>query len=171
MTWFPFLWGTHLTRNCLEPRRESYCWHWPRDGSGALSPWLIPLETCECTEMHRAPVPGSRARRGAPGELPWSSFQTLRSTTPRRPLPASSTGLEQGQSWERRAAEPGTHPGCFTFWPFLLFFSPRLFLSSFFSLLVGIPSPLPRPPFSFFSFGLHFPGGSLQTFPSHSGIR
>ena len=39
------------------------------------------------------PVPHSRARRGAPGELPWGSSQTLLSTSPRRPLPASWADL------------------------------------------------------------------------------
>ena len=166
--WFPFLWGAPLMRNCLEPGRKSYGWHRLGYGSGALSPQVMPLETCTCAQMHRAPVPRSRAQWGAPGERPWSYFQAPRSTVPCQWVRLTWSSTE---SWERWAAEPGTHLGFLTCWTFLLLLSPHLFLSSFFSFLVGIPSPLPRPVFSFFSFHFPFPGGSLQTFPSHSMIR
>ena len=89
---FPCLWGTPLTRNCRWPRGESYCWQCLRQGPAASPPRVMPLETGERAEMRGAPVPRSRAPWGAPGELPRSYCQTLRSTLPPRPLPASCTG-------------------------------------------------------------------------------
>jgi len=58
----------------------------------------MPFEHWAQAEMPSAPVPRSRARWGAPGQLPWSSLHTLRSTIPRRPLPPTCTDSEQ--CWE-----------------------------------------------------------------------
>lgn len=137
---------------------------------------LIPMGNTlrECTEVHRAPVPGSRAPWGAPGELPWSYFQNLRSTIPRRPLPASSTDLEQRQSWERWAAEPGTHLGFFTCWTFLLFFSPHLFLSSFllfFSCWHSLSSAQASFLFLFLRSSFSWGEPANLSIPPHSVIR
>ena len=64
----------------IAQKRASYGWHCRGEGSGALSPQGMPLESCARAEMHRAPVPRSRARWGAPGERPRGSCQTLRSS-------------------------------------------------------------------------------------------
>ena len=60
---------------------------------GLLPRGDVPRELCVRRDADSAPVPHSRARRGAPGELPWGSSQTLLSTSPRRPLPASWADL------------------------------------------------------------------------------
>ena len=161
----PLSLGTQRTGSCRQPSRQSCCRQWLRGGSGALSPRAMPSQSCACAERPRAPVPGSGAPSGAPGScrgvLPKPCAAPARAA-----LPQSSA-----QSWERWANEPGTHLGFCTRWTLLLFSTPRLFLSCLFSSLAGIPSPLPTPLFSFFFFSVHVPGGSLQTFPSHSGIR
>ena len=88
MAWLPFPWETGI----VDIPEESYCWHWLWGGSGPLSPWVMPLESCAGAEVHSAPVPHSRAPLGScHGVL----SKPCIAPSPRRPLPVSWTDLEQ----------------------------------------------------------------------------
>ena len=88
MAWFPFLWGTGI----VDIPEESYCWHWLWGGSGPLSPWVMPLQTCAYAEVQSAPVPHSRAPLGSCHGV---ISKPCIAPSPRRPLPESWTDLEQ----------------------------------------------------------------------------
>jgi len=141
---FPCLWGTQRTGSCRQPSRQSCCRQWLRGGSGALSPRAMPSQSCACAERPRAPVPGSGAPSGPPGELPWGSSQTLRSTSPRRPSPASCTASEQRSELGKTGSRAQHTPGLLRLLAPPAFLSLHLLLSSFFSSLVGIPSHWPK---------------------------